>query len=481
MTPPPTYPEATAYSPMGRNVDTIGYLKPRTSAEIAAELNAREDQNGFPEQYILPTAERNDSYDLGLQMRRGHHHSNSRDSDDQRSSNFRMTRLRSASCEEINATYSGGRIGKERKGSKDHNENDRPYDLAKPQPPFKNLHDFRGSLEMLCGDQRSSMEYYNINGLKGTVDDSPAPTVYEARKRFNDGAKPDSLTRSISNPNFFNIQTKEKLIDARSSPSKSSTLESQTLNGKRKSKSLLNLFKKSSRDKSGNRTSDRISVGGSTPSSPSGTLTRQTSIPMISIGGSQVFITERTRSFRRPKSKPGDQSESSPSSNRSSYSSNASKSPNTDAARNTSRQSSTSSSSKSPMVQRHELTKRQDSATSLPLNLGQGQTGGRISGNLYTDNRLPYNTHSLDRSGAHNSRYPPQATLSPPLPKRDRSSSDRSSSSSYANIVHSRSSSDGISSRVTGPEMQTCVVCQQYEGSRNCVLICFLINLKKFQ
>ncbi|KAK3087975.1 hypothetical protein FSP39_013001 [Pinctada imbricata] len=440
MTPPPTYPEATAYSPMEKVApNRDGYLEPRNSAEIAAELNARESQNGFPEQYILPTSEQHDPYDL----QRGHHHGNNRQSDElQVSSNFRLNRLRSASCEEINNTYMGGRVLRERKGSQDYNANEKAYDLAKPQAPFENLQNFRGSLELLCDNKRTSGDYYNINGLKGTVDTSPAPTVKETRKRFNEGFRSDTMQRSISNPNFFNIHKKEKINDARSGQTKSANLESQPLNPKRKSKSLINLFKKSSRDKSAGKTSDRSSVGSSTPSSPTGTLTRETSVPMITIGGSQVFITERTRSFRRPKSRPDQQdSDSGSQSNRSSRSSSISKSPN--GSHSSTRYSNYHQHlpSTSPRTQKKDLAKRQDSSTSLPLNIGNSTANVKVhDGTPYSDGQRQYNTYSLDRSAGRTTRYVAQNATSPRLPQRSGATSP-----SYVNVVHGRSSSDSLS------------------------------------
>lgn len=156
---------------------------------------------------------------------------------------------------------------------------------------------------------------------------------------------------------------------------------------------MLNLFRKSKDGK------DRRSLGSSSnPSSPVGTLTRQTSIPMISIGGKEVYFTERSRSFRKPKNKGTDSAENTPPSSRHNSYSKASAASNRELPPSGSRHSS---ASKSPAIPRKDLP----------------PSGGR-----YT------------KSPAANRRDLVNA-MSPPLPKRERSSS-------YVNVAHSRSGSD---------------------------------------
>lgn len=398
-TPPPTFQEATAYSPMDKNLNSQGgYLTPRHSGEVEPNRNSN-----YPEQYILPTSGQ-DSVQFSS-LPRSRNRTNS--SDRRRTSNYR---LRSSSCEQLDSYDLKSAITEpSRRKSMDQCGN-QPYDLAKPQPPFKNLHNFRGSMEMINDDGRGSMDhYYNINGLKGTVDASPNPSVVEVRRRFNEGAREDTLTRSISNPNFMQISTKEQFGESKIYPSK--------LDSKRKSKSLLNLFRKSREVK------DRRSVGSSSnPSSPVGTLTRQTSIPIISIGGKEVYFTERSRSFRKPKNKGTDSAENTPPSSRHNSYSKVS------AARDLPPSGSRhSSASKSPAIPRKDLPP---------------------SGSRYT------------KSPAANRRDLVNA-VSPPLPKRERSASyvnvahspsgsDISSNTSSNGIIHQRSGSDIGSSNSTG-------------------------------
>ncbi|XP_048775897.1 uncharacterized protein LOC125680383 isoform X2 [Ostrea edulis] len=376
-TPPPTFQEATAYSPMDRTATLPsqgGYLTPRHSAEVEPTRNS-----GYPEQYILPTHEQDTVQFSSLPRSKNMRNSNDR----QRTSKYR---LRSSSCEQLDSYNLNSAVSESPRRRSVDQGGDRPYDLAKPQAPFQNLHNFRGSMEMINDDRRGSMDhYYNINGLKGTVDASPNPSVGEVRKRFNDGAREDTLTRSISNPNFMQISTKDKFTDAKAYPNK--------LDSKRKSKSLLNLFRKS-RD-----VKDRRSVGSSSnPSSPVGTLTRQTSIPLISIGGKEVYFTERSRSFRKPKNKGTDSTENTPPSSRHNSYSKVSAVSNRDLPPSGSRHSS---ASKSPAVSKKDLPP---------------------SGNRFT------------KSPAANRRDLVNA-VSPPLRKRERSSS-------YVNVAHTRSGSD---------------------------------------
>lgn len=374
-TPPPTFQEATAYSPMDRTFPTQGgYLTPRHSGEVEPNRNSN-----YPEQYILPTHGQDSVQFSSLPRSKNKTNSNER----KRTSKYR---LRSSSCEQLDSYDLNSAITEVSRRRSVDQCGDKPYDLAKPQPPFKNLHNYRGSMEMINDDRRGSMDhYYNINGLKGSVDASPNPSVGEVRRRFNEGAREDTLTRSISNPNFMQISTKDKFGEVKAYPSK--------LDSKRKSKSLLNLFKKSKDGK------DRRSLGSSSnPSSPVGTLTRQTSIPMISIGGKEVYFTERSRSFRKPKNKGTDSAENTPPSSRHNSYSKASAASNRDLPPSGSRHSS---ASKSPAIPRKDLP----------------PSGGR-----YT------------KSPAANRRDLVNA-MSPPLPKRERSSS-------YVNVAHSRSGSD---------------------------------------
>ncbi|XP_021376163.1 uncharacterized protein LOC110464966 [Mizuhopecten yessoensis] len=295
--PPPSFFEATGgrFSDSGPSIDE--YLTPRASTEM-------EGGNGVID-YILPSPTDANFSSLPRQSS----HNNKRSSQGRcRSSNSRMNRLRSVSCENVNDESK--RLSTRR--NTDVNQNVPDYDLAKPINPFQNLQDFHGSIELLTEsphyyNRKSTENYYNIQGLRGEIDESSIRPVAEIRRRFNETCR-DTLVRSVSNPNFLHLQSKDKLSDVRASAIKSGTLELQSTlksQSKQKSKSLLNLF----RHKGGrqNSKSDTWSMytPRSMPSSPTGTLTRQGSNPNIHINMKDIKVVSRTRSFRRPKPKEG--------------------------------------------------------------------------------------------------------------------------------------------------------------------------------
>ncbi|XP_069122146.1 uncharacterized protein [Argopecten irradians] len=287
--PPPSFLEATRgrMSDSGQSGDD--YLTPRVSAEIEAG-NAVID-------YILPSDQHSSS--LPHQNKKTIH---------SRRRSARLNRLRSVSCEDVHDESK--RLSTRR--NTDVNQNVQTYDLAKPVNPFQNLQNFHGSMELLTDNHqyynRKSVEtYYNIQGLHGEIDESNLKPVAEIRKRFNETCR-DTLVRSISNPNFLHLQSKEKLSDVRASAIKSGTLELHSTlksQNKQKSKSLLNLFKQKGGRQSSKSDTWSMYSPRSMPSSPTGTLSRHGSNPNIHINMKDIKIVSRTRSFRKPKPKEG--------------------------------------------------------------------------------------------------------------------------------------------------------------------------------
>ncbi|CAC5401772.1 unnamed protein product [Mytilus coruscus] len=153
-------------------------------------------------------------------------------------------------------------------------------------------------MELLLQDERG---YYNIDGLKGTIDSSHAPTVAEVLQKFDETAKP-TLTRAISNPNFLQLLNKDKLNDI-STKEKSQINPWFKSNLNKKSKSLLNLFKRSNKEKSSTTKEEGYASNKakSLPNSPCNSLQRQYSHPNISINVKGIHVTGRTRSFRKPR------------------------------------------------------------------------------------------------------------------------------------------------------------------------------------
>ncbi|XP_033764121.1 uncharacterized protein LOC117345211 [Pecten maximus] len=295
--PPPSFFEATRgrLSDSGPGVD--GYLTPRVSTEV-------EEDNGVID-YILPSPSDENFSSLPRQSS----YDNKRTAHSRRrSSSSRLNRLRSVSCENVHDESK--RLSTRR--NTDVNQNVETYDLAKPINPFQNLQDFHGSKELLTDNhhyynRKSTENYYNIQGLRGIIDETNIKPVAETRRRFNETCR-DTLVRSISNPNFLHLQSKDKLSDVRASAIKSGTLELQSTlksQNKQKSKSLLNLFRnKGSRQNSKSDTWSMYTPR-SMPSSPTGTLTRHGSNPNILINMKDIKIVSRTRSFRKPKPKEG--------------------------------------------------------------------------------------------------------------------------------------------------------------------------------
>ena len=284
--PPPSFQEATGYSamsPVGRD----GYLNPRSSFELQEKALQKFSQN-IPETYLSPTADYETAFNTSsLPKESG---SKSSQISPER---YDHHRLRSMSCEDIKKNQMRNR-SRTTNSRQDVNGNLR--DASTPEP-FPCLQSFKGSMELLAQEERG---YYNVDGLKGIVDSSHGPTVAEVLQKFDETDK-QVLTRAISNPNFFHVQNKDKLNDIRVEKARSNLGSNPNLN--KKSKSLLNLFKRSNKDRSVSAKSEAYgsSRAKSLPNSPSGSLQRQLSHPNIAINIKGINVTSRTRSFRKPK------------------------------------------------------------------------------------------------------------------------------------------------------------------------------------
>lgn len=270
-------------SPVGRD----GYLNPRTSIELQERALEKFSHNSPQEAYLSPTAEaeyESTFFTQSLPRERASKSKSPIKTDDH-------YRLRSMSCEDIKKTQMRQRA------KTSSSQDGRNRGTTTPEP-FPKIQDFKGSMELLQQEDRG---YYNIDGLKGTVDSSQGPTVAEVLQKFDDTGDKPVLTRAISNPNFLQLMDKDKLNDIRAEKAKSGMGSNPHLN--KRSKSLLNLFKRSNKDKSNTSKDDSFvtNKSKSLPNSPHGSLQRQYSNPNITINVKGIHVTQRTRSFRKPR------------------------------------------------------------------------------------------------------------------------------------------------------------------------------------
>lgn len=286
--PPPTFQEATGYSTMN-SVGRDGYLNPRTSIELQEKALEKFNRSSpsSQEAYLSPTSEaeyETTFFTSSLPRERGSKSNSPVKNNDH-------YRLRSLSCEDIKKTQMRQRA----KTTSSHDGRNR--DTTTPEP-FPKIQNFKGSMELLQQEDRG---YYNIDGLKGTVDSSQGPTVAEVLQKFDEPGDKPVLTRAISNPNFLQLMNKEKLNDIRAEKAKSGMGSNPHLN--KRSKSLLNLFKRSNKDRLNTSKDDSYvsNKSKSLPNSPNGSLQRQHSNPNITINVKGIHVTQRTRSFRKPR------------------------------------------------------------------------------------------------------------------------------------------------------------------------------------
>ena len=222
----------------------------------------------------------------------------------------RRRRLRSMSCEDLSDYLRHVVYDPISKSMSDLLNEDEEGENDNSAEPFPRL-DMYTSMDL--GHRQES--YYNIEGLRGKVYDGPMLSVAELRKRFSTKSHA-RIRRSMSNPNFMKILTKEKLHTARVSAG----IAAQK-HGSRGS--LVNLLPESikkhlSKDghhKGSNTTlssgaalqhSHESSQASSAHTSPSSSLSRKqksgTKDDIVASAGIKgINITKRTRSFKRQK------------------------------------------------------------------------------------------------------------------------------------------------------------------------------------
>ena len=250
--------------------------------------------------------------------------------------------LASASCEDLSdhmkaVLYDNG---SQRKTAVDENMNS-----EKPPKPFIGLQEFHSSAEWDPRDRSRSMDYHNVIAVTDSnVKGYPSPSMRRIRKMMAAKGDCESLRKSVSNPNFINVGSLEKLnyeklhgVFRPSSHGYSSTddlvsppLERET---RHKSRSLIDLLSSGlrrhlSRDKldqsrngHGQSTGSPTHSGSSTPDknrrrsrtnsldkNGHKVLHRQESSKSITVKDptfKDIRFTDRSRSFRKVKSKDG--------------------------------------------------------------------------------------------------------------------------------------------------------------------------------
>ncbi|XP_059178611.1 uncharacterized protein LOC131957827 isoform X2 [Physella acuta] len=194
----------------------------------------------------------------------------------------------------------------------------------KPPLPFTGLKKFQDGTEANgYRDRSKSFGYMNIANTATSGPAKPqsnAPSAHLIRKMVNARAKQETLRKSLSNPNFLNLGSKEHLFTLKSScPNSSGSSTKLNSQHKQKSKSFSSLFpalkKAFSRESLGHSrstTPERRNSRSATPerrssfsfrrrsSDSESNLRRQNSFHSIgemTIKG--IRMTERSRSFRR--------------------------------------------------------------------------------------------------------------------------------------------------------------------------------------
>ncbi|KAL3871671.1 hypothetical protein ACJMK2_039655 [Sinanodonta woodiana] len=227
----------------------------------------------------------------------------------------KMTRLRSVSCEGVDdylrsVVYQEDGTFKSMNNILDEVNSDNDDDDEELLPePFPRLQTFSGSINW-SPDACFPENYYNIEGRKGEIDESPGLPVRELRKRYSENIRGwHKMRRSVSNPNFVRIASKEKLYEARLKAAKTpNNLESQ----RPQSKSLIDLLSDSLRRKPRNRSKPSSLSQPSSPNSrrasslsnmarsfDKGSSQPDDFVSRTSIKG--ISVTKRSRSFRRMK------------------------------------------------------------------------------------------------------------------------------------------------------------------------------------
>ncbi|XP_071096362.1 uncharacterized protein [Haliotis cracherodii] len=232
----------------------------------------------------------------------------------------------SASCEDLSdhmkmqLYYNDGSDDEENRG----NEVDENMNHDKPPMPFTRLQAFRNSADWDARDRSKSVDYYNVLRPGVLVDRSPSPSVRRIRRLMGKGNH-ETLRKSVSNPNFLNVASKEVHNYMKSNgykPSSSHNSPNLERQSRSKSRSLVDLLPGAirrhfshenlhrsrnatpvhSRSTTPERNNSKHVRGNSFENSGKPVLNRQESAKSFEASVKNIKVTDRTRSFRKVKS-----------------------------------------------------------------------------------------------------------------------------------------------------------------------------------
>lgn len=235
----------------------------------------------------------------------------------------RVRRLRSASCEDLSdylrlVVYDP--ISKSTNDLLDEPGNDEGEYLG--HEPFPRLQSFPGVVDNEYA--HSPENYYNIEGLKGKIYDGPSLPFVELRKKFSKKSI-SRIRRSVSNPNFIESLSLEKLNLARvnigithprpAENTRRSSLVNILPEALKKHLSPDSSHKGSHSASSSGAASKNSSRTSSAQASPYNSLSRKNKqLPKEEIVGTtsikSINLTRRSRSFRRQKPVDGENAKS---------------------------------------------------------------------------------------------------------------------------------------------------------------------------
>ncbi|XP_041368359.1 uncharacterized protein LOC121382805 isoform X2 [Gigantopelta aegis] len=336
--PPPFFADVEHFSgqqsPRANSSVSSGFVKDHYQSSLSSQLDA--------DSYLVPV---NNQYLTAVNSQgygshgasHGQHEFLARQLDEAAGASW----MASASCEDLSDHMKAVLYDNNSQGKAAVDEN---MNSQKPPKPFTGLQEFRSSVEWDPRDRSRSVDYHNVlaireSGAKGY----PSPSMRRIRKMMAAKGESESLRKSVSNPNFLNVGSLEKLnyeklhgVFRPSSHGFSSTddiVSSQQLEceTRHKSRSLIDLLSSGlrrhlSRDKldqsrnshghaspthSGSSTPDRSRRRSRTNSLDKNghkQLNRQESSKSITVKDptfKDIRFTERTRSFRKVKSKDG--------------------------------------------------------------------------------------------------------------------------------------------------------------------------------
>ncbi|XP_067662308.1 uncharacterized protein [Haliotis asinina] len=203
------------------------------------------------------------------------------------------------------------------------NEVDENMNHDKPPMPFTRLQAFRNSADWDARDRSKSVDYYNVLRPGALVDRSPSPSVRRIRRLMGKGNH-ETLRKSVSNPNFLNVASKEVYHYMKSNgykPSSSHNSPKLERQSRSKSRSLVDLLPGAirrhfshenihrsrnatpvhSRSTTPERNNTKHVRGNSFENTGKPVLNRQESAKSFEASVKNIKVTDRTRSFRKVK------------------------------------------------------------------------------------------------------------------------------------------------------------------------------------